>query len=123
MTELELQATRLSLAESVSQGKLIARRPGQARIPDTRLGPITQEFFAEYALVQSPLGGLVVATSEIAPSEYLAGFISIGHSEDWDVVQRPGADEVFVVEGSEDEEELAVRFPTVFHFLVAEANA
>ena len=123
MTELDLQAARLKLAESVSLGRLIAKRPGQPRLSKAKLGPITQQFFAEYALAQSQLGGLVVAASEIAPSEYLAGFVSIGHSEDWDVVQRPGTDEVFVVEGSELEEELEIRFPTVYHFLVAEANA
>ena len=94
MSKMNLQAVRLKLAESISRGKLIASVPGQPCFQQAELGPVTQQFFAEYSLVQSPMGGLVVAASQVAPSEYIAGFISIGHSEDWDVVQRPGADEV-----------------------------
>jgi hypothetical protein len=48
---------------------------------------------------------------------------TIGHSEDWDVVQKPGSDEVFVVEGAETREaEMEVRFPSVYHLVLDEAQ-
>ena len=44
-------------------------------------------------------------------------------SEDWDVVQKPGNDEVFVVEGAETREaEMEVRFPSVYHLVLDEAQ-
>lgn len=119
----DLQAARQQLAEMVRRGELVADSPGQFDLTQAELGIVTKQFFAEYSAVRSIRGGLVVARSEIAPSEYLAGFISIGHSEDWDVVQRPGSDEVFVVEGGETENALEIRFASVYHFLLAEASA
>jgi hypothetical protein len=54
--------------------------------------------------------------------KYIDGFLSIGHCEDWDIVQRPGHDDVFVVEGSETSEDEMERYPTVYHFIFHEIN-
>jgi hypothetical protein len=124
MAELDLHSARQRLSEIIARGELIAEGPQQGQAAAGQLGPITQQFFSEYASVQTARGGLVIAASEIARSEYVAGFVSIGHSEDWDIVQMPGTDEVRIVEGSEqNEEEMDIRFPTVYHLLVHEANA
>jgi len=61
---------------------------------------------------------------DIKPSDYMHGYLSIGHSEDWDIVQRPGDDEVFIVEGSEtSEDEMDVRFPSVYHLILDACEA
>ncbi|WP_247569097.1 hypothetical protein [Ralstonia solanacearum] len=88
-----------------------------------QLGPITKQFFARYAALQTRRGGFRLAMADIGPSEYAHGYISIGHSEDWDVIQRPGNDEVFVVEGAETrEDQMEVRFPSVYHLILDEAQ-
>jgi YD repeat-containing protein len=87
-----------------------------------QLGPVTREFFARYQHVEVK-PGTIIGVDLLAPSTHATGFISIGHSEDWDVVQRPGDDRVFVVEGSErSEAEIEVRYATVYDFLLDETD-
>jgi hypothetical protein len=97
----------------------VTLKTGQLMIPAV-LGPLTQEFFETYDSVKSNDCGFELDVSEIHASVYIDGFISIGHYEDWDVVQRPGRDDVFVVEGSETKEDEMEWFPTVYHFVVHE---
>ena len=88
------------------------------------LGPITRGFFEQYGAVQSPQGGFCLSVSDIRPSEYVSGFLSIGHCEDWDVVQQAGRDQVFVAEGSErDANDLDDSYPSVYHLLLNEVLA
>lgn len=102
--------------------KLIATPAGEARPLSVNLGPITSEFFSRYDTLKTPRGGFELSAAGIRASEYLDGFLSIGHSEDWDVVQRQGADEVLIVEGAEtSESEVETRFVSVYHLLVDEA--
>jgi hypothetical protein len=93
-----------------------------ALLPD-QLGPTTREFFSRYGAVSTRRGGFRLAAVDVRPSEYARGFLSIGHCEDWDVVQKPGNDEVFVVEGAETREtEMDARFPSVYHLVLDEAQ-
>jgi len=94
----------------------ITLRGPDVRVPEM-LGPITSHFFDNYEDVT--MQGLQLSIRQIAPSEYARGFVSIGHDEDWDVVQRPGEDEVLVLEGGEVVEGVTnVRYPTVYHLIL-----
>lgn len=88
-----------------------------------KLGPATRQFFARYGSLSTRRGGFRLAASEVHASEYMNGYLSIGHSEDWDVVQKPGRNEVFVIEGAESgETEMEVCFPSVYHLVLEEAQ-
>lgn len=65
----------------------------------------------------------MLSSVAIRPSEHIRGFLSIGHSEDWDMIQRPGQDEVFIT-GGEDSRELekCISFPTVYHSVLDELD-
>jgi hypothetical protein len=95
---------------------------GAAILPE-QFGPTTREFFSRYGTLRTRRGGFRLAAADVRPSEYVRGYLSIGHSEDWDVVQKLGNDEVFVVEGAETREaEMEVRFPSVYHLVLDEAQ-
>jgi hypothetical protein len=125
MNTVTLAHARSVVAQAIESGELIGDEPGQDEGANLeQLGPITREFFSRYLGIRSLLGGFRVGVSEIRTSTYISGYVSIGHSEDWDIVQRPGNDEVFIVEGSEaNESEMQVRFPSVYHFILDELNS
>lgn len=85
----------------VSKGEKPFATPADAtsKLPEG-LGPITREFFSRYGTLKTRRGGFELSVAGIRASDYVKGFLSIGHSEDWDVVQRLGKNEVFVVEGA-----------------------
>lgn len=88
-----------------------------------RLGPVTRDFFSRYPSIKTANGGLQLSTANAHPSDYIDGLVSIGNSEDWDVVVRPLEDEIFVAEGSEKSlRELEVNFPTIYHLVVHECS-
>jgi len=96
-------------------------------VPQTSLlleqtGPITREFFKQFGSVRTRDSGFSVAASEIAWSLYVDGFLSIGHSEDWDIVQRPFKDAVYIVDGSETALEKMIRFSSIYHAIVDEVQ-
>lgn len=87
------------------------------------LGELTREFFLKYPELRSKNGGFRLSALGICPSEYIDNHISIGRSEDWDIVQRPGDDRVYVVEGGESSGENANEcFKSVYHLIVDEAR-
>ncbi|MFL6709680.1 MAG: hypothetical protein ACJ8HI_15885 [Massilia sp.] len=105
------------------KGKLFVEHADGAAILPEQFGPTTREFFSRYGTVRTVRGGFRLAAADARPSDYVRGYLSIGHSEDWDVVQKPGNDEVFVVEGAEAHEaEMEVRFPSVYHLVLDEAQ-
>jgi hypothetical protein len=111
-----------SLANDPARIKAVLATPGQ-HIPET-LGTATKESFRMYSEVSSIDDSLVLDVATIQKSNYVAEFWSLGHCEDWDVVQRPGSDEVFVIEGALcDHEDMEVRFPSVYHLIMNEAEA
>lgn len=85
-------------------------------------GPVTREFFERFGNVRSRSGGFVLGASEVAWSVYVNGFLSIGHGEDWDVVQRPGENDVYIVEGSETALNEMIHFSSIYHALVDEVQ-
>ena len=88
------------------------------------LGPITRGFFEQYGAIRTPQGGFCLSASDIRPSEYVPGFLHIGHCEDWDVVQQAGQDQVFVVEGSErDASDMDGGHLSVYHLVLNEVLA
>lgn len=87
------------------------------------LGSITKEFFSKYPSLRTKNGGFKVGAMDIQSSEYLIGYISIGNSEDWDIVQSTGHDQIFVVEGFEKSEiDIEVKFPTIYHLILDEVG-
>lgn len=122
---MSLEQARALVDELIAKGeKLYAEPAGAADSMHAQLGPITQEFFSRYSALRTRRGGFELSAAGVGASEYFHGFVAIGHSEDWEVVQRPGADEVFVIEGAEaDEDEMETRFPSIYHLVVDEAFA
>lgn len=85
------------------------------------LGPITKEFFSKYATVRIPKPGITLDCGSVEQSEYQPGYLSIGSSEDWDIIQWEGADPIAIVEGSETSaDEYEVVYATIYHLIVAE---
>jgi hypothetical protein len=121
---ISLDSAREQVEQLIAEKKLlIAESVMDASVASTQLGPITKEFFLRYGGVKTKRGGFRISAADIRPSEYVAGLLSIGHSEDWDVVQRPGSDEVFVVEGSEGADaEPQDPFPSVYHLAIDEVQ-
>ena len=126
---LETESTSVEQARAlvddfIAKGaKLLAEPADKSKPVPEELGPITREFFSRYGTLRTRRGGFKLAAADVQASEFVRGFLSIGHSEDWDVVQRPGSDEVFVVEGAETREtEMEVRFPSVYHLVLDEAQ-
>ena len=121
---ISLDRAREQVRQLISEKKLlIAESAIDTREASMQLGPMTKEFFSRYGGVKTMRGGFRISAADVRPSEYVQGFLSIGHSEDWDVVQRPGSDEVFVVEGSERADaELQAPFPTVYHLVIDEVQ-
>lgn len=121
LQSIPVEEARAKVEQIVAAGEALTVETAKpiGRLLDS-LGSVTRELFAKYPMVQTKNGGFQLAAAEIHDSEYQPGYISIGHSEDWDVVQRTGSDEVFVVEGSETTESEMDRFPTVYHLILDE---
>lgn len=121
---MSVDQARAAVEGLIAEGEKLFVEPAEEAVSQlVQLGPITREFFSRYSTLKTRLGGFELSSSSIQASEYVDGFVSIGHSEDWDVVQRLGSDEVFVVEGFETcEEEMEIRFPSVYHLAVDEAQ-
>lgn len=119
--EKSLVKLRATVEKLVSQGRLAVVAADPANSASRKLGPITREFFERYPVLVAADAGLRLALSDVRDSDYLAGFVAIGQSEDWQIVQQPPSDEVFIVEGSESgDSDLTTRYPSLFHFLCAE---
>lgn len=109
------------VAAYVVRGDLVVEKLEIASGTLDELGPITRHFFALYPSIKTKNGGCRLSTTEIQPSTYAKGYLSIGNSEDWDIVQFPGQDKVYVLEGSEkSESEFDISFQTLYHFLLNE---
>jgi hypothetical protein len=121
---LSTENAKALVDDLVVRGERLVTKPGavESTLPSS-LGPATREFFSKYGMVRTRNGGLELNASEIHPSEYVGGCISIGHSEDWDVIQKPGTDEVFVVEGGGDPgKSFDVCFESVYHLVIDEVQ-
>ena len=121
---ISIEQARAMVDDLIAKGDKLFVEPADkaVELPEL-LGSTTREFFSRYGVLRTRRGGFQLAASEVHPSEYVRGYLSIGHSEDWDVVQKPGSDEVFVIEGSETrEDEMEVRFPSVYHLALDEAQ-
>lgn len=123
-TSLSIEQARLIVDELVVKGQYLVAEPAEQGVsPPAHVGLLTKEFFSTYRSIRTRNGGFRLTAADVRPSEYVRGYVSIGHSEDWDVVQKPGNDEVFVVEGSETSEvEMEVRFQSVYHLVIDEAE-
>ncbi|MGE4243616.1 MAG: hypothetical protein AB7E83_24420 [Ramlibacter sp.] len=120
---VSLEEARAGVRELLAAGIYVSDPPALNVEALKQLGPITREFFMTYGKIWSEGGGLELAATAVASSEHRPGHLSIGHSEDWDIVQRPGQDEVFIVEGSEGLASAPeICFSSVYHLLVEEAG-
>jgi len=122
-----LDETRFRVDAQLEEGLIFkvvaARRSRTENQWLSQLGPETRAFFARYHCVQTIRGGTVISEELVAPSSYLSGYISIGHSEDWDIIQAPGEDRIYVAEGAErSESDLRIEFPTVYDFIAHEIS-
>ena len=122
---ISLDKARTMVDELVTEGeKVIVEFIHNGNTELDSLGPITKEFFSKYPLLRTKNGGFQVAVQDIQLSEYLIGYISIGNSEDWDIVQSACHDQIFVVEGFEKSEiDIEVKFPTIYHLILDEVGS
>ena len=123
-SNLSISQARALVSALIEKGEQLVAEPAtKSMLLPKQLGPITREFFTIYKSIRTRRGELEISGTQIQPSEYIHSYISIGHSEDWDVVQKTGKDEVFVVEGSETkEDEIDLRFPSIYHLLLDEVS-
>ena len=121
--ELTIEQARAQLDLVIATTDKFIVEPGVASAKiSPHLSAASRSFFAKYGSLKTQNGSLLLSFSEVRASEYAQGCISIGHSEDWDVAQRPGSDQIFILEGSEQEAETDAKFASVFHFLLDEAR-
>ena len=120
---LSVNQARLTVNELIKNGELLATPfSNEVKIPDT-ISLISKELFSRYETVRTKTGGFELSLLNIKNSEYIHGYTSIGHSEDWDIIQQSDTDEVFIVEGSETcEDEIEIRFPSIYHLIVNEIS-
>ncbi|HYL84801.1 MAG TPA: hypothetical protein VE263_11245 [Candidatus Angelobacter sp.] len=85
------------------------------------LGPELQKFFTRFEKAQQIRGDLVLNRTGIGESSLRKGFLKIGTDIDFtEIVARPDEDTVYMIDGSETEDELnGEGFPTIFHYIVA----
>lgn len=90
---LSVEQARVMVDAIIAKGnKLFVEPADEAALLPELFGPITREFFSKYGTVRTRRGGFRLAAADVRPSEYMCGYLSIGHSEDWDVIQKPGND-------------------------------
>jgi|GEM_PF-3849457 len=125
LEQLTLDQVQSRVEDIFSQGSRFFVEPAHSvSAASSDLGPIAGKFFSKYKTIRSRNGGFQLSLNDIKPSEYLSGFLSIGHSEDWDIVLRRNDDQIFVVEGSEVRpSEMEVHFPSIYHLILDEADA
>lgn len=121
---MSLEEARAKVEDFIAKGeKLFVSPKDETSLLPEQLGPITREFFSRYGTLRSRNGGFELSADGIKSSECVHGFLTIGHSEDWDVVRRPGGDGVFVVEGSEaSETDMQACFHSVYHLTLDEVS-
>ena len=120
---ISLDKARTMVDELVAEEKVIVEFIHNGNTDLASLGPITKEFFSRYPILRTKNGGFQVVVQNIQLSEYLIGYISIGNSEDWDIVQSACHDQIFVVEGFEKSEiDIEVKFPTIYHLILDEVG-
>lgn len=121
---LSVEQARALVDDFIAKGATLFVEPADRTVTlPEQIGPITKEFFSRYGTLHTRRNGFRISVADLRPSEYVRGYMSIGHSEDWDVVQKPGSDETFVVEGTETSGvEMEVRFPSLYHLALDEAK-
>ena len=64
---------------------------------------------------------MVLNRAEIGESSLCKGFLKVGTDIDFtEIVARPHEDTVYMIDGSETEQELSGEgYPTIFHYIVA----
>lgn len=122
VADISLEQARIMVDDLIAKGEKLFAGPVDMATPlPEELGPVTREFFSRYGTLTTEWGGFLLSASEIRESECVHGFLSIGHWDDWDLVQRPGFDEVYVVDGGETSDaEMDDRFPSVYHLALDE---
>lgn len=90
-----------------------------------QLGVLTREFLSSYNEIVSPNEADRLGLNYFSPSQYRPGLWAIGTSDSWEICVLPGEDTVFVIDGSETEDnlcDLSDQYPSVFHFLADQSE-
>jgi hypothetical protein len=87
------------------------------------LGPRVREFFGRFERASAIYGDMVLAHELIGPSELYPGVTRIGRDvEHAEVVVDPSNDMIYLVDGSEGEDWKDDWYPSVYHYIVANAD-
>jgi len=85
------------------------------------LDPTTEKFFKRHGCLRIASGIELIYEENKKWSEYVKGFLTIGHADDWDIIQKPGEPYIYIVEGSENSErEFELKFTSIYHLIVHE---
>lgn len=121
--DLSIDEALLSVEGLIESGVFLVTKADEDMPEVHELGPVTRDFFARYRSLRTELGGFELSYDQIRWSEYVPGYLSIGHSEDWDVVQYPGKDDVFVVEGFRSIDPcMEAGFDSIYHLALDEIS-
>jgi hypothetical protein len=120
MASLSNEQARVVVDSIIAKGEILIVKSVAADILFLeQLGPTTKDFFSRWSVLETRQGNLRLALEEVKISDYIQDCISIGHIEDWDVVQDFYSDSVFSVEGGEICFGIAInRSPSVYHFIL-----
>jgi hypothetical protein len=88
----------------------------------TRLGPALLELFERFELISEVQGDASLDRNQLGPSRFDQALLRIGSDVGYvEIVTRPGTDEVFSIDDSSQGPEAAEPFPSIYHYLLANA--
>jgi hypothetical protein len=119
-----VEQVREEVVDIINQGeKLLVKLADEDISLPEQLGSITRDFFSKYAVLESRHGGFRLALADVHVSEYIQGYISIGHCDDWEILQEPYRNEVFLAEGGEACFDVEVEhFSSIYHLILNEVQ-
>ena len=84
------------------------------------LGALTRRFFGTYQTVVGRYSDVSIVRDEVARSPLGGDLTTLGHTTaDSEIVARPDDDRVFVVDGTESEEQFFQdSYPSIYHYIL-----
>lgn len=132
---LSTEDARARLAPFLANTAIFQCTPSSGQTPDLfeQLGPLTQEFFAQYREVAGPFG-MRLSLDLLRPSTFGHGLVQIGMDYgDAAIVTLPGQDTIYVADPAVDYSAVASSdllavlekncYPTLYHFLLYVAES
>jgi hypothetical protein len=126
---LPVREAMTRVADLLDRGELLrgVRSPDTTPMPEG-LPPLLRGFFEQWASVETTKGQITyVRRSEIGPSTFRTGFLSLGRGMgatdvEYEVAIRPGKEEVVELSAEEEPDPVFGTHPSIYHWLIAVAS-